>query len=135
MTSVTLYRATDRTDSYASGCCFSADPDVAAAYTDNPGFGGATVIEVTVDVDRGEVLRLVDSDGRKGRDAWSRLADALGADESEIREECQQLIEQAIDSRRNRATLAAAGYQWVVYEDTYPVGAVTWVYLGEPVAL
>ena len=71
--------------------------------------------------------------GRQAQDAWERLGAALNLGYEELRdlrEDSQKLIEQAIDRRKIRTQLAAAGYLWVVYEDTYPRAAVTWVYVG-----
>lgn len=131
---VTLYRAADGSAA-ASGACFAADESDAAAYLDNPGYGGASLHSLTVEVDSDAVLSLVDSrragvpHGRMASDAWTRLADAIGADIDALRDG-NESVERAIDGRRVRAALAAAGYEWVVYEDTFPAACVTWVYLG-----
>lgn len=136
---VTLYKATDRTDSFGSGAAFAADEEDAEAYLDNPGYGGSDLIEVEIEINSDEVLSLVDGRrggapyGRKARDAWERLGDALNLDEEELvelKEDNQKLIEQAIDRKMIRSQLADAGYLWVVYEDTFPNGAVTWIYVG-----
>lgn len=149
---VTLWRATDRVDSYASGSAFAADEEDAEAYLDNPGFGGATLLAVEVEFDPSRVLTLVGGSrdgipyGQEARNAWRTLAEALGRanknDEYENKEAVRTLIEHAegyihhvIDSRKNRDALNKNGYDWIVYQDSYPDGAVTWVYLGAPVAL
>jgi hypothetical protein len=136
---VTLYKATDRTDSFGSGAAFAADEEDAEAYLDNPGYGGAELIEVEIETIPDEVLSLVNGrrngapHGRKARDAWERLGDALNLDDealTELEEDNQKLIEQAIDQKKIRSQLADAGYLWVVYEDTFPDSAVTWIYVG-----
>jgi hypothetical protein len=137
-----LYRATNRPESYAAGSCFSPDEETAEAYLDNPGFGGAEVIAVEVDPEKEAVLSLVDGRrggypyGRQARYAWNVLAEAIGEDEVEfLKENAQSLIHNAIDSAKIVGRLREANFEWVVYEDTFPAGAVTWVYLGEPVEL
>mgnify|MGYP006369352755 CR=1 FL=1 len=131
---VTLHRAADKS-SAAAGSCFAADESDAAAYLDNPGYGGASLHSLTVEVESDAVLSLVDGrracvpHGRMASNAWTRLADAIGADVDALRDG-NESVERAIDGRRVRAALAAAGYEWVVYEDTFPVACVTWVYLG-----
>lgn len=131
---VTLYRAADSSTA-ASGACFAADESDAATYLDNPGYGGASLHALTIAVESDAVLSLVDSrrngvpHGRMATGAWTRLADAIGADVDALRDG-NESVERAIDGRRVRAALAAAGYEWVVYEDTFPAACVTWVYLG-----
>jgi len=144
---VTLYRATDRVDSYGSGACFAADEEDAESYLDNPGFGGATLLSVEFRVDLSRVLSLVDGRrdglpyGRQARHAWYDLAEALGLDAEdqdvidELKEEGDSYLHGIVDKQRRRAQLHAAGYDWVVLEDSYPNGAVTWTYLGERVVL
>jgi len=147
MPTVTLYRATDRIDSYGSGACFAADEDVAEEYLDNPGFGGSTLLSIEVPVDPDRVLSLVDGRrngvpyGHQARSAWSNLAEALGLDADDedvvhaLREEGAHYIHGIIDSPRRRDELHEAGYDWVVYEDSFPESAVTWAYLGEDIDL
>lgn len=147
MAVVTLYRATDRVDSYGSGACFAADEEDAESYLDNPGFGGAELLEVEVRVDLDRVLSLVDGRrdgipyGRQDRYAWQDLAEALDLDKHDqevirdLKEEGESYLHGIVDSRKRRAQLHAAGYDWVVYQDSYPDDAVTWTYLGEPVKL
>jgi hypothetical protein len=142
---ITLYRAADDIGSYACGACFSPDRETAEAYLDNPGFGGDKVLTTRVDVDTERVLSLVDGYynglpyGRQSKRAWRDLADALGldADDNDVIEalidEGETYVHGVIDSRKRRAQLHAAGYDWVVYQDSYPDGAITWVYLGAPV--
>lgn len=137
-----MFRATDRTESFASGACFSPEREVAEAYTDDPGFGGSKIVAIEVDVDRDAVLGLLDGRslvaGRQARDAWERLAEALGVEEDDVRElraDAENLIHNAVNSPRNRRKLFTAGFEWVVYEDTFPAGAVTWTYLGPLMAI
>lgn len=130
---IRLYRAAGR-NTVSSGCCLAADESDASAYLDNPGYGGATLYTLTAEVDTDAVLSLVDGrragvpHGRKASDAWHTLADALGVEASALRR--GERIERIIDDPARRAALRAAGYEWVVYEDTYPDQCVTWVYLG-----
>lgn len=123
----------------APGACFSTDEETAEAYTDNPGYGGSEIIQVDVEVDPDTVLSLLDgrslSSGRQARDAWSRLAEAVDQDEDELRADSEQVIHAAIDRASIRKRLANAGFEWVVYEDTFPPEAITWTYLGAAVRL
>lgn len=114
---VTLYKATDRTDSFASGAAFAANEEDAEAYLDNPGYGGSELISVEVEVARDEILSLVAGQrngvphGHAARYAWDLLGEALGLDEEglrALRDTSGNLIEQAIDSRKIRSQLAAA---------------------------
>lgn len=133
---IEFWRATKDATVIHPGSCLTRDIDAAREYTRNPGFGGATLMGIDLDVDTGAVLSLVDGrvngipTGRQAADAWQSLADLLGQDHRTMRVEAQGLIHGVIDDAANRAALVAAGYSWVVYEDTYPVACVTWVYLG-----
>jgi hypothetical protein len=97
------------------------------------------LIVVEIEVGRDEILSLVDGrrngapHGREARYAWDTLGEALELDDQELqdlREDSQGLIEQAIDSRKTRTQLAANDYLWIVYEDSFPHDAVTWIYVG-----
>jgi hypothetical protein len=140
---VTLWRASDNTRDYASGSCFAADEEDAERYLDNPGFGGAHLFSIDIVVPRDRVLSLVDGRrngipyGLNARDAWRTVAEALGLDSDDsdvildLIERSETYIHGVFDSPRNRAKIHANGYDWAVYQDSWPDGMVTWVYLGE----
>ena len=142
---VVLYRASDNDTDYASGACFAADEDDAEKYLDNPGFGGEHLFSIEIDVPRERVLSLVDGKrdgiphGRNARDAWSTVAEALGLDAEDpnvlldLIEDSETYIHGVFDSPKNRAKIHANGYDWAVYQDSWPDGMVTWVYLGPKV--
>lgn len=130
---ITLYRAA-KTEAYGSGACFAANEEDAEEYRDNPGFGGPVLFEYEFDVDPEDVFSLVSGRrnglpyGRKSRDAWERLSNAIEEDVKSLHDRYPQL-EQALDSRRVRKKLVDLGYEWAVYEDSFPTDAVTWVLL------
>jgi len=128
----TLWRAT--ADGYTGQwSCWSRDRSVALAYTDNPGYGGASLVRVEADPEH--VLDL-----RKGADMLT-LAEAI-ADEPEAH---GATVHDILDGWRARGygwsyevwegdesirALLPQLYDWIVYLDTYPDGAETWCYLG-----
>lgn len=125
MASVTLYRATDR--SYAEqGDSLSPERATAAAYLDNPGFGGAHLYRVRVTVDFGRVL---DLRGESTREAISALAEALGVDAESFSGAADHVHDVWERSDAIRDAIAVR-YDWVRYTDEYPEGAETWLYLG-----
>jgi hypothetical protein len=124
----TLYRAAD--DDYLSDCAsFAADQSDAEAYLDNPGFGGSTLWETTVDVADDQVL-----DIRSDRDD-AQVQAVLDAIDS-AREPCGASVDSILAEPRVVEALVARGYRWVRLTDSYPEGAETWTWLGagdEPV--
>lgn len=124
-----LYRATNRksdTKTIPAGTCWSDSEDAARAYTANQGYGGKYI--VSVDVKPANPLDLR-GDGWE-RDNWDALTDAVGRD---LREDWTdgdlEYPEQAIDDPSIRAELRGAGYDWVIYHDTYPRQCTTYVRL------
>lgn len=121
-----LYRAAQ--DDYL-GClgetrAFARRLDDARAYLDNPGFGGATLYRLKVDVHPCAVLDTRDDGGMR------QLCAIVGLSESELagRAAGAPAVE-ALHRPENVAlvlALAAAGVRWLVHEDSYPVECETW---------
>lgn len=126
-----LYRATNRkSDSkrIPAGSCWTTDEKSAQMYRDNPGYGGKHLVSVEVEIGNALDLRGSSWD----RDDWQALADALGYDGvRDMREALADqmdgdYIEDYLDDAGVRGKLADAGYDWVIYHDTYPEGCVTY---------
>lgn len=133
---ITLYRATDRPD-IGEGAAFAADESDAEAYLDNPGYGGGQLRSHTTTVDPDTVLSFVKGrrDGvphglMKPR-PFDDLAEVLEKDVDDLKMDYENSIERAIDSPKIRAQLRKQGYEWAVYEDTFPEQTTAWVYLGK----
>ncbi len=112
-----LFRAAD--DNYVtSGTSFSESPEHAAAYLNNPGFGGHTLWRVPVRPTN--VLDLADS-----QDLFADLSQASGVqiNPSEHQHHPQRAI---ATSDELRDALAERGYHWVRFPDDYPEGSTTW---------
>ena len=149
--------ATERTDTmttdawraadtaYAGpGACYAEDRVSAEAYTDNPGFGGATIYEVRIALD----ARILDLTGPTRR---ARLAGIVA--EQQYCDECTEIVadcecgddqwapdaDRAADRCRDRcytpyihdaveeyaSDIAAAGWTHVRYQDSYPEDCIT----------
>lgn len=153
-----LYRAANTTVT-APRACFAERLEDAVAYTDNPGFGGCKVFSAEVAVSEDRVLRvdgfeaLAEALVRLGFDAeWdedysvgplvspenapaphsftermaiSDLADSWKMGQGGNHEYFYQVIE--ADDLVLEALQSA--YDWVVYEDDYPVNCTTWMQL------
>lgn len=130
MEKVKLYRATNRKSDakkIPSGSCWTPDYAVAVEYTRNPGFGGKHIVEI--DIEPEYVLDL-----RFGRQHWETeplrqakelVAEIIGIEPSEI---CAGYIHEIIDDPTIREKLSKH-YDWVIYYDSFPDGAETWVRL------
>ena len=111
----TIYRAAEHCDARV-GFSFAESREVAEAYLTNPGFGGATLYSVDVDLDG--VLDLTDES-----DEWQALSDACGI---EISPDNYQHFAAVLPTSDDVCeALAAAGYHWVRFNDDFPAGAVT----------
>lgn len=117
-----IYRATTETETgIPAGSCWSEDRDVAAAYTDNQGFGGSHIREIEADLDN-----VLDIAAGCPLAQFEALAKALGYAEDVAQDwhDAGYLYpweEVGIISR----DLRASGYDWLRYEDDYPEGAIT----------
>lgn len=114
-----LWRAA--ADDYVSqGMSFAESRDVAEAYLDNPGFGGASVFCAEVEIDSGKVL---DWTEMSIDDAVAELdmshPGAIGLDEWLPR------TQRALDALRER------GYLWVCVSESFPHDTTTWIWLGD----
>ena len=134
-----LYRAAHSTHlpafaSFAASC----GTDGATSYLDNTGFGGDTLYRVTLpEPDDARVLDLLDSEdpGQAMRE-FLRVA---GWTEESIQNlwdsnscECVGSLRGASSAARGAfAAVAAQGYDWVVFYDSYPEGCVTWLALSD----
>lgn len=126
----TLYRAT--TDLTArTGACFAESKDDARAYTSNPGFGGPNL--AAYDVDDDGVLDCTDGVGALAR----AYAEATGQDAYDVREDWRNsgygaLVFAVLENVPGICdALAAAGYRWIRYEDDYPAGCITRMFIGD----
>lgn len=131
-----LWRAMDRNGYTGQWSCWSECREDAEAYLDNPGYGGDTLHVAEVDLTDARILDLTEGN------EFLRLASALYDDEDERFEAIQRWSGQGLgyayevwENNREAARLLAERYDWVVYVDDYPDGAITWCYLGtEPLA-
>ena len=91
----------------------------AEAYRDSPGYGGATLYRVVVDIDEDAVL-----DTRDDMPRWlARAVEAMGAVN----------VEEAIPmSSKIQSEARARGFRWVIVEDSFPEGAETWLLITAP---
>ncbi|GIV50914.1 MAG: hypothetical protein KatS3mg038_1435 [Candidatus Kapaibacterium sp.] len=134
------------------GACFAARREDAEAYQDNPGFGGPRLY--CVEVDPRDVLDCTGRDAlRRLAAAYVRAADADDLDE--LRSLCWERAEylgrepteadmvaeladrwagemvfQILENKTGVLDALARHYDWIVYEDDYPEGCVTWLYTG-----
>ena len=127
-----LYRATNRSSdarNIPAGSCWTDRREHAEAYTANQGYGGRYIVRIDVaDADIESALDLRGSGWIN--DDFRALSDALGYDPRDGWTDGDlEYPEQAIDSAAIRAELAAAGYEWVIYHDTFPANCTTYVKL------
>lgn len=148
---VTLYRSHSATAAHVAGTCWTTRREHAEAYADNGGFGGGVLY--TVDAAERHVLDLT---GDLTAARWTlaeSLADhasivataerACADDEltgaAAVAEWLRSIVYSSDKGRlystwEERPEIRAAlesDYDWVTYDDDYPVGCVTWCYLGE----
>ena len=130
---IILYRASEDSAAHG-GACFGVDRELVSAYLANAGFGGCRLYRYEV-----EPCRVAEA-GDREQLAELYLA-ALPANErpdvaaNELARDWLdsglQHVFHVLEARPGVAEgLAAAGYDWVVYPDDYPVGLETWRYLG-----
>lgn len=126
-----LWRAMWRDGYTGQWSAWAADRKTAEAYLDNPGYGGDTLYVAEVDVEDARVLDLT------GSYEIQRLANALYDDEEERWQALQRWSGQGLsyayevwENNTEAAERLAERYDWVIYLDDYPSGAITWVYLG-----
>lgn len=120
-----IYRASTEND-ISQNQSATASLECALAYTDNPGFGGPTVWAFEV-----EPQNVLDLTGMSPERALRRLARLTGLD---VDERGYGYVHTPFDLNYNLTdALAALGYDWVCYDDSYPEGCVTWRYLGEDI--
>lgn len=118
-----LYRATNDKKYTGQWSCWTPDRKCAEAYRDNPGFGGENIISAEA---TGKIMWLDESN------PYKELAEYLGiADWQELRGYADFVYQVWENSPEVREQIIALGYSWIVYEDDYPQGCMTWVYLGE----
>jgi hypothetical protein len=119
---ITLWRASDD-DICVGTASFSADRDAAEAYLDgeNPNFGGDTLWSCELDLDSVNVLDLVDCDGDPIDEILKIIPERShpGAITADV------WIPQEVFG-----DLAAAGFEWVRVEESYPEGTETWIWIG-----
>lgn len=149
----TLYRAHQTNAAHVAGTCWTARQEHAEAYLDNGQYGGPVLY--AVDTEARHVLDLT------GPRLIAELAEALadhddlvvtaeqwcGRDDdteglrgvAALREWLRGVVAGSDKGRgysawEERPAVWAAlreDYDWVTYDDDYPVGCVTWCYLGE----
>ena len=110
-----LWRAAND-DHISDSASFAETREVAEAYLANPGFGGSALY--FAEVEPSDVLDLT------GDDAMRRLLDAIGSVHDYGAIGVDELVP------RLAAELCDAGYQWVRVRESYPVGTITWIYVG-----
>jgi len=128
-----LYRAADGAEA-RPGCHFAARRSDALAYTDNPGFGGASVWVYAPDM--AAPLVLSQSSARD----LAHLARVYAAIVGREAGECSQdWTDSGYDSvfcviENAPGVLAAlsARHDWISYLDDYPANAQAWRYLSGP---
>lgn len=129
----TLYRAAAAESPYfGAESCWTADRSVAEEYRDNGGYGGPVVYVATVEIDEARVLDLT---GVPSAKIARRLATVLGfrGDERDAAEDRWSQAAKTFAPWETAPALRdmlAERYDWIVYDDDYPEGAVTWCYLG-----
>lgn len=126
---VTLYRAADDGATW-QGAHFSEDEDDARAYLDDPGFGGERLFEYEVSIDESTV---VEATGRHAREVLAEAARYDDPDEQARawNDDSLSFVFQVLENRAAvERRLRDAGFLWVVYEDDYPEGAITWKWIG-----
>ena len=114
-----LYRAAN--DAIVmQGTSFASLKSSAREYLDNLGFGGSTLYVAEIEVDSETVL------------------DARGMDVDAVAEMLGMASPGAIgvDEWIGRSVAAqeaarAAGYLWVIVDESYPVDTTTWIWVGE----
>jgi hypothetical protein len=128
-----LYRATNRKSDarkIPAGSCWTPSKEDAKAYTNNPGYGGKNIISIEINP-----KNILDLRSGTGHDDWGALRDILYPDMDirDAKEEINERIwgelesaEDALDDADIRHEIAQAGYDWVIYEDTYPAQCETW---------
>jgi hypothetical protein len=115
----TLYRAADSSD-ITGPTAFAAARETAEAYLDNPGFGGAILWTVQVDVPDAAIL---DVRSESDSEQVQAIVAATGLDMGAATADWLVMQDAVAEA------LVALGYRWVRLLDTYPVGAETWVCL------
>lgn len=111
-----LYRAARDAD-VTHGTCFAVERCAAEAYLDNGGFGGPVLYRIQL-TDMGTVLRI----GATVREAIRAIAEVTGEEPHDP----TGMVAAIVDQSRVLDALAAAGVDWVVYEDDYPEDCETW---------
>ncbi|GIV52035.1 MAG: hypothetical protein KatS3mg038_2556 [Candidatus Kapaibacterium sp.] len=134
------------------GACFAARREDAEAYQDNPGFGGPRlfVLEVeprdVLDCTGPEALRRLATAYVRAADedvrdelrslCWDR-AEYLGREPDE-RDMVDELVDRwagdmvfhVLEDEDGVLDVLARQFNWIVYEDDYPEGCITWLYTG-----
>ncbi|GIV50238.1 MAG: hypothetical protein KatS3mg038_2201 [Candidatus Kapaibacterium sp.] len=134
------------------GACFAQDRRDAEAYLDNPGFGGPRLF--CVEVQPTHVLDCTGRDGlRRLAAAYVRAADddtlddlrslcwdraqACGRnpDEIDLIDELAdrwagEMVFHVLEDEHGVLDALCRHYDWIVYEDDYPEGCITWLYTG-----
>ena len=114
----TLWRAAN--DDYVdTGYSFAETRDVAEAYLDNPGFGGAQLFRTRLSVEPDQILDWTGMTLRRAARAVG-LSDpgAIGLDEWLPRTPA------ALDALREQ------GFLWVLVAESFPYDTTTWIWLG-----
>lgn len=115
---MTLYRASNYASTNSDTTSFAARRADAAAYLNNPGYGGATLWRTEVEIVDSEVLDITDGAPEWLRDLVERHG-AIGI------EEAIGAISKVSDG------IAARGFRWVRLIDSYPDDCETWILIGD----
>lgn len=128
-----LYRAANKPDA-RRGAHFSPDRDVALAYTNNPGFGGARIYKYDIPIEYHlDVFRRFRGNTSSARIALARALDYDNPEETARAWRDSGLMEifQILENVRDATRRLAESYDWISFEDDFPSGAETWKYVGD----
>ena len=111
-----LFRAANDTNTNVDTTAFAVTREDAEAYLDNPGFGGANLYEIDVDISDAEVLDLTEDIPDWLAELIPGAYDCIGA-----------IIGMTIGLSD---AIAERGYRWVRLIDSYPEDCVTMMLIG-----
>lgn len=114
---ITLHRAANDTDVNA-GTSFAEDKNVAKMYTNNSGFGGSNLYEISIP--SGKVLDLT-----KGN-PWKEIAlhSKIKIDPNDYDNYIDRVL--PTENYGIAEALEKNGFDWVKLHDSYPSGSITW---------
>lgn len=129
---IELYRAAGEPEA-RTGAHFSASRSDAAAYQDNPGFGGPNLYKFSVN--QTNPLDLPSSNWAALRRLAEVVASIRESDASTLLETWKDsgyvTVFQVLENARKVEADLKEKYDWISFPDDYPAGAKTWKYLGE----